>query len=244
MVVMGMTWPRVGLHSRGCYHRRRRYVVPCMHAACGNRTRVHRYGSLMPRALGRRLFTQNSCCTEQVLTNAGWALSWAAVGGINRPHNSSISLGMEARLVDRAQLAKGLDVMARATELMQRAAEQDPEMASVLSTLLIEVGKFQLIFDSDGNPRDVMGNMTQRARAWIEKANATFLLSDRGPCLDCEVSIRQLEEKLGKRRAMDISGTSVETVASDSAGRQEAFSAQMDYTGVSVTPDWVPDVST
>ena len=177
--------------------------------------------------------------------NAGWALAWTAVGGINLPHNSSISLGVEAPLVNRAQLAKGLEVMARATGLMRRAAEQDPEMASVLSTLLIEVGKFQLILDSDGKPRDVTGNMTQRARAWIEKANATFLLSDRGPCLDCEVSFRQLEEKLGKRRAMDTSGTCEETVASDSAaGRQEAFSAQMDYTGVRVTPDWVPDVST
>eukprot|EP01043_Picozoa_sp_COSAG02_P005208 COSAG02_NODE_140_length_34374_cov_913.416443_11_plen_175_part_00 len=158
--------------------------------------------------------------------------------------------------MDRAQLAKGLDVMARATQLMQRAAEQDPDTASVLSTLLIEVGKFQLIFDSDGKPRDVTGKMAQDARAWIDKANATFLLSSRGACLDCEVSVRQVEEKVAETHAMDTSSTSALIVTSDSEDRKETESHgqrmpacgkqphSVDYTGVLVTPDWVPDVST
>ena len=70
--------------------------------------------------------------------------------------------------------------------------------------------------------------------------------SDRGPCLDCEVSIRQMEEMLREKGAMATSGTSSKKAALDPAGRHEVFPAenQIDYTGFRVTPDWVPDVST
>eukprot|EP01044_Picomonas_judraskeda_P020865 COSAG03_NODE_4754_length_1443_cov_1.770089_2_plen_76_part_00 len=60
--------------------------------------------------------------------------------------------------MDRAQLATGLELLAGATELLQRDAEQSPEMALYLSTLLIELGKFQLLLDSDGQPRDATGS--------------------------------------------------------------------------------------
>lgn len=175
------------------------------------------------------------------MTNAGWALSWAAISGIIRPHNSSVSIGVDPSLVDKPLLEKGLMLMNRGAELARRDAEEDPETASRLSMLLVELGKLQLLLDSDGKPRDATVEMTQRARAWIEEARLVFLQSSNGDCVDCDVSIRQVDnEELGNKRTLDTSGS--DTLAVDSQANSDTLSAQIDYTGVRVSPDWSLEV--
>eukprot|EP01044_Picomonas_judraskeda_P034682 COSAG03_NODE_14491_length_462_cov_1.173554_1_plen_58_part_10 len=40
--------------------------------------------------VGSGLFDQSARCLDQVLTNAGWAAAWAALGRHMRPHNASV----------------------------------------------------------------------------------------------------------------------------------------------------------
>ena len=65
-----------------------------------------------------------------------------------------------------------------------------------LSNLLLELGKFQLLLDTKGQPLDAQGVMTRRARAWFKQASDVHpggrLFVRSAFCADCETSIRQL----------------------------------------------------
>ena len=172
------------------------------------------------------------------MTNAGWAIARAAIGKIMRPQ---ISLDTKsASLVDGLQLSKGLVLIGRATELLQSQAEQDPAMGSHLSTLLLELGKFQLLLDTDGKPREATRDMTQNARAWVDKAVEASVRSGREACVECEVGIRQMEEVLRQAASMDTSA--INNTAADSETRLQSLSPRIDYSGFRVTPGWTPEV--
>ena len=65
-----------------------------------------------------------------------------------------------------------------------------------LSNLLLELGKFQLLLDTKGQPLDAQGMTTRRARAWFKQASDVHpggrLFVRSAFCADCETSIRQL----------------------------------------------------
>ena len=108
--------------------------------------------------------------SAEVVTNAAWAMSQAAIEPIMTaaPHNTSSSDGGDG-IVDTALLSQALGLMAKATELVEAAG--DPETAPHLSALLIEIGKFQLLLDNNGHPPlDADSDTTGNALAWFQKA--------------------------------------------------------------------------
>lgn len=158
-----------------------------------------------------------------------------------RPQNFSTSLDVKsASLVDGTQLSKGLELIGHATELLQPQVQQDPSVGLHLSTLLIELGKFQLLLDTDGKPREATRGMTQHARAWVDKALVASLRSGHGTCVECEVAFRQMEEVLRREGSMDTGGSHTTVTGPNVDTRLE--SPQIDYSGFRVTPGWTPDV--